>query len=554
MVSQMNLRLMINLIILSIMVGGVGMLFPALSSTYIPYYGSIAKHIMLTNNWADLIQSGHDWLDKPHLPFWITAFFFKIFGINSFAYIFPGFLFNLLGATYTYKLARVWYDKRVALLSVLFYVTSLHLLQSAIDVRAEAYLLGEIMPACYYFLKFDRNPKLKYMLWGALFSGLAMMTKGVFVLVTICSGLVCLWIYKRQWQNFVKIKWWIAIIISFIFVTPELIALYLQFDMHPEKIVFGMSGVSGIRWFFWDSQFGRFFNTGPIMSTNPPPFHWLFFVHTFLWAFLPWWPMFFGAMWRLIRHFWTKVQLHDASVYLFASFFVTFALFSATSFQVDHYTNIIFPFAAILCAKWFDEICLAGKKSGKIIYYIELIISLLLLVIVFIADLIVFNGVILYLFFVLVLINLITMVILRNWDIAKKTIIFPVISILTVFVFAMCVNGLAYVKYDAGYQIAKYLNKEEHMEVVGYKIDLMSLDLYSVNKYISVENLDELNEKNSSVYLVTNKINADDVYKKYPQAMVVNKVSGCSIETFLGNVVNQGKLKERLDSYVILKI
>ncbi len=92
------------------------------------------------------------------------------------------------------------------------------------------------------------------------------------------------------------------------------------------------------------------------------------------------------------------------------------------------------------------------------------------------------------------------------------------------------------------------------MEVVGYKIDLMSLDLYSVNKYISVENLDELNEKNSSVYLVTNKINADDVYKKYPQAMVVNKVSGCSIETFLGNVVNQGKLKERLDSYVILKI
>lgn len=61
-------------------------------------------------------------------------------------------------------------------------------------------------------------------------------------------------------------------IILLIFISPELICLYIQFDSHPEKIVFGNTHVSGIRFFFWDSQFGRFFNTGPIKGKGDPFF------------------------------------------------------------------------------------------------------------------------------------------------------------------------------------------------------------------------------------------------------------------------------------------
>ena len=147
---------------LSIIIGAVGIFFPILGSTFSPYYGSIAKHIAITNNWTDLMFSGHDWLDKPHFPFWITALSFKIFGINHFAYILPGFIFNLIGALYTYKLSRAWYDEDVSLLATLFYITTLHLMLSAIDIRAEAYLLGEIIPACYYFLLYDRHKSIRY--------------------------------------------------------------------------------------------------------------------------------------------------------------------------------------------------------------------------------------------------------------------------------------------------------------------------------------------------------------------------------------------------------
>ena len=539
------------LIIVAILANSVGMFFPSLSSTFTPYYGSIAKHIVLSNNWTDLILSGHDWMDKPHLPFWLTAFSFKIFGINSFAYILPGFLFNLLGIYYTYRLARLWYTKEVGVLAALFTSTALHLMLSSIDVRAEAYLLGEIMPACYYWLKFDRQAKFKYLVLGAIFTALALMTKGIFVIVTIISGLTFLWIYQRRWSNFISVKWIGALLLSFIYIAPELIALYYQFDAQPQKVVFGHTHMSGIRWYFWDSQFGRFFNTGPIMSSNPPPLHQLFFVHTFLWAYLPWWPMFFAAIWTAIKK--RKSSNVTANVYLFASFFVTFLLFSITKFQVDHYTNIIFPFASIICAAWFVNL-IKEHKAKPAILYIESGISILLVTLVIVLSFIALKGDDLYIIELCALIGVLAMLSLlkRSWII--KTIAYPTIAMCVVFVFAMTVNGVEYAKYDAGYQMARYLNREVHAPVIGYKIDLLSLDLHSDNPYILVDNLTEAENTKKPFFLVTKQEDIAEVETKFPGTTVDSDFAGGSIETFMGNVINTERLKEKLTKYVILKV
>jgi hypothetical protein len=57
---------------------------------------------------------------------------------------------------------------------------------------------------------------------------------------------------------------------------PSFMRLYIQFDLHPEKTVFDRHNVSGIRWFLWDSQFGRFVNNGPIKHKNPAMFSFLY--------------------------------------------------------------------------------------------------------------------------------------------------------------------------------------------------------------------------------------------------------------------------------------
>src|ERR1700733_5570240 len=68
-------------------------------------YATIAKHIAITNDWLNLFSNGADWLDKPHLPFWLTAISFKLFGISSFSYKLPSFICWLVGVFYCYKLS-----------------------------------------------------------------------------------------------------------------------------------------------------------------------------------------------------------------------------------------------------------------------------------------------------------------------------------------------------------------------------------------------------------------------------------------------------------------
>ncbi len=538
------------LIVIAILVNSLGMFYPLLLSTFSPYYGSIAKHMVLSNNWTDLVLSGHDWMDKPHLPFWLTAISFKVFGINSFAYIIPGFLFHILGVFYTYRLARLWYSKEVGLLAALFTVTSLHLMLSSIDVRAEAYLLGEIMPACYYWLRFDRQSKVKYLVLGALFTALALMTKGIFVLVTIISGLAALWIYKKQWRHFISFKWIGALVLSFILIAPELISLYQQFDAHPEKLVFGNLHISGIKWFFWDSQFGRFFNTGPIISANPPPFHELYFVHTFLWAYLPWWPMFFASIGALFKRHSSNDKY--ANVYFLSSFFITFILFSVTKFQVDHYTNILFPFASIICAAYILPI-IKEHKIKPVLFYIEVIISILLLLLVIFAGFIVLKGADLFIIEALALIVAITMLsqIRIHW--ALKTIIYPSIVMCMVFVFAMTVNGIEYAKYDAGYQMARYLNNTKS-NVVGYKIDLISLDLHSNNNYQLVDKLEDVDKLTKPFYIVVEPNNINELHSKFPELVIEKSFVGCNFETYLANIIHPELLNQKLNKYVVLQI
>jgi len=316
-------------------------------------YAALSQHMVQTGNWGDLVLDQLDWLDKPHFPFWLGAVAFKLLGISAFSYILPGFLFHLLGGYYAYRIARMFYGRDTGLLALLLYVSTYHLMYTSSAIKAEAFLTGSITAACYYWLRFEAHAKAKYLVLGAMFSAISVMTKGIFTLITIASGLSCVWIYRGQWRNFVSGKWLLALALSLLFTFPEVLALYLQFDTHPEKVVFGKTGVSGVRFFVWDSQFGRFFNSGPIKNQEGTP---LYFVHVFIWAFLPWVAAFVAAIASGVRALPQQpVDERAKFVFLCGSFFVTFALFSATAFQLDYYTVILFPFAIVLCAQYLAQ-------------------------------------------------------------------------------------------------------------------------------------------------------------------------------------------------------
>ncbi len=310
-------------------------------------YASIAKHIALTNDWVNLFGDGHDWLDKPHLPFWLAALSFKCLGVSAFAYKLPAWLCWLAGVYYTYLLARELYDKRTAQVTVIIYITALHTLLANFDVRAEAYLTCFAVAAIYHLVKSGDKGWSAHLPVAAFYCALAVMTKGIFVLVTIVGGFVMYWLFTSQWRQVLQPRWWLVLLLVLLFITPELYCLYSQFDHHPEKIVFGHTQVSGIRFFFWDSQFGRFFNNGPIKGEGDL----LFFFHTLLWAFLPWSVMLYIAAVVLFKKNAATLRRPRHWI-IWGSAGISFLVFSLSRFQLPHYIVIVFPQFAMITAAY----------------------------------------------------------------------------------------------------------------------------------------------------------------------------------------------------------
>jgi 4-amino-4-deoxy-L-arabinose transferase-like glycosyltransferase len=337
-------------------------------------YASIAKTMVWNNNYADLFVNGQEWLDKPHFPFWAAALSFKIFGINTWAYKLPAILFVMLGAWYTYKFALEVYNKQIALWSVLILLTAEHLIISNNDVRAEPYLTGLIIASVYYFYKAQGQRWFWNIILGALFAACAVMTKGIFAVIPVAGAIFGHLIITRQWKLMFHVRWLLAIIAGSIFILPELWCLYMQFDVHPEKVVFGQTNVSGLKFFFWDSQFGRFFNDGPIKKANGDP---LFFLHTTLWAFLPWSVMLYVGIVQFLRN--KGLQVKAKEWYSICGAGLTFLIFSLSKFQLPHYITIIFPFFAILTAQYFYGL---DRKSEKIIHVIQIVVITVMVLII----------------------------------------------------------------------------------------------------------------------------------------------------------------------------
>ena len=342
-------------------------------------YASIAKTMAHQNNFSDIYVQGKDWLDKPHFPFWITAICFKIFGAHTWSYKLPGILFLLIGTFYTYKLAKELYSREIALWAVLILLTSQHVIINSMDVRAEPYLTGLIMASVYHFHKALGSKWIVPLLIASLFAACAVMTKGVFALIPIGGAIGGQLLIKQNWKMVFNFRWVVALTLIIIFTTPELYTLYTQFDLHPEKVVFGRTGVSGIQFFFWDSQFGRFFNTGPIQKSSGDP---TFFLHTLLWAYLPWSLLLYVAIYQFFRK--NSKQPGRVEWYCISGALLTLLIFSVSKFQLPFYITIVFPFFSILCAQYICTV--QQEKSVQLIRVVQLAVCALMVMLILVLH------------------------------------------------------------------------------------------------------------------------------------------------------------------------
>ena len=314
-------------------------------------YSSVAAAMVRRGDYLSLYAWGRDWLDKPHLPFWLTAASFRLFGISAWSYRLPGFLAIIGAAWFTFRLGTRFHGRATGIWAAAILLTAQHTILSSADVRAEPYVALFIVASTWYLVRVAEDERwLGASLGCGVFMAAAMISKGPFTIIPILGALGGHWMLHRrppiQWR-----RWLVVALVAAIGITPELWALYAQFDSHPDKLILGRTGVSGIRFFFWDSQFGRFLGTGPIRQSDWSP---LYFVHTLLWVFLPWSAALILAMVRRVRILRAR-EARSVEWYTVAGAGVMFVVFSLSKFQLPYYLNITFPFLAILTAAEFTN-------------------------------------------------------------------------------------------------------------------------------------------------------------------------------------------------------
>lgn len=352
-------------------------LFVPLMDNDSAHHANIALHMHLTGDYVSLIDHAGNYLDKPHLHFWLCAFSYKIFGVTSFAYKLPSFLFTILGTYSTYRLGKSLYNNEVGKLAALIVASSFAYMLANNDVRMDAILTASIAFTIWQLVGFIQNKKLLHIAGAALGLALGFCTKGhIAVFVPAVAALFYI-LYRKEWKLFVNWNWLLLLLLFALFISPVVYCYYLQYNLHPEIMVRGKDHINGVKFILLNQSVERF--SGGMGSDAKNDY--FFFLHSFLWAFAPWSVLAYLALAGRFKSF-----LQRREEWLTAGVFIVMVLVvSFSGFKLPHYLNIVFPTTAVMTAA-FILTKQSHPKWIKNIFIIQLILIGLLLLVVAVIN------------------------------------------------------------------------------------------------------------------------------------------------------------------------
>jgi len=336
------------------------------------HHADIGLRMYLTGDYVTLYDHRGDYIDKPHFLFWTSALSYHIFGVTSFAYRFPSFLFTILGTYSIFRLGKELYGHEIGKLASLIAASSFCYILANNDVRMDAILTAAIAFATWQLVAYVHRRKFIFLLGAALGMAIGFCTKGHVGLVTPVAGIFFYILYKKNWKLLFDWHWLIVIFIFAVLISPVVYSYYLQFNRHPEKISQGIKGVNGVKYILWSHSFDRIKGAERFGAVGKEDH--FFFLHTFLWTFAPWCFVAFIALFiRLKNFFAAKEEWLSTGVFVLLA-----ALINFSNFKLPHYMPILAPATALIVAhffvsRWNDE------RWKKALYIIQLSTSVLLL-------------------------------------------------------------------------------------------------------------------------------------------------------------------------------
>jgi len=511
MISRAQYILLFVLLGLTYLVG----MFVTLFENDSAQFAVMAMRMVQEHDFINLIKGQEEYLDKPHMHYWLAALSYLLFGITDWAYRIPALLATALAAYSCYGLGKLLYRKEAGRLAALIFLSSQTIVLAGIDVRTDAVLTGFAAFAIWQLAVYIEERKLAPLLLGALGAGLAFSTKGQIALLVIALPLLCHLAYSGKWKVLLDWRLLPGLLVFALAISPMLYAYYLQFDMHPEKVIRGRPGRSGLLFIFWEQSFERLSGEGVGKNSSD----YFFFFHTFLWVFLPWTVAGIAACIsqakQLLRGRERPSPLPEALT--LGGILLIFIIVSFAQFKLPHYLNITIPLFAVLTSGYLFRIYNSDhQKAARVLRGVQYAILAAVFLLSILLCFVVFRlqPWYLYAFVFLTAAGLIILLLRRKGPFAKIVLAGALASV----VLNLVLNLHFYpslLEYQGGSVMARVVKEYKIPREKIYKLSAMhtwALDFYN-REPVKITTLGELSRKRD-VWLYATETEVEQLREK----------------------------------------
>jgi len=177
-------------------------------------------------------------------------------------------------------------------------------------------------------------------------------------------------------------------------------------------------------------------------------------------------------------------------------------MFSASRFQFDYYTDIIFPFAAILCARF-----LIASDISRRLFIAQLGLICLLALLAIALSIHVMNFTLLSVIAVISIGLMCYFYATRAESFNFRAILYSVAAINLLYVFLSLMTALTFTQYSVAHNAAKIFGRQPGMPVYVYQMPEVAreLALYSEAPCRAIDNAESLLQLKGSYHLLVRR-------------------------------------------------
>jgi len=324
-----------------------------------------AREMLLHHNYIVPTFNGELRTDKPVFHYWMMILAYNVFGISPFSARFFSAVAGVLLVGYTYRFARVVYNKQTAFWGCIFLLSALHLSLEMHFAVPDPYFIFFVVAAVFEYYFFYRGGKINDLLLSYVWVALGVLSKGPAAILLV-GGIIFFHLLLSKtftWQRIKQLRLLLGIVIILVIAAPW----YLAVDYQTHGL--------WTKGFFLEHNVGRF--------TAVKEGHGGFFLLAVIFVIvglLPFAVWLVPALFTMVRR---KTYNPDDLLLLVAAGFITL-FFTASQTKLPNYTMPAYPFLALLLARhWVGQPATQFKEKAQWIVYT--VIMLLLPIAVYVA-------------------------------------------------------------------------------------------------------------------------------------------------------------------------